>query len=112
GVQAYFRLGHTDGKLVAAALAVGNRTVVRRVTAGLDPHGIGEWIEWPHRICDPYGRPLRLNEAAMAQLASAPREEALETVCALAAATGVPRLYVHAPDTGEPVALSRYVRRL
>ncbi len=117
-VQAFFRLGHADARLVAASLAAGTDPWITRVavrTDGRDRYtGEAPSTQWTHPIRDPYGRPLRLDEAGWQRVCRAPEyyRTPVETLRKLAPSLGVSRLYVHAADTAEPVELRRYIAKL
>lgn len=119
-VQAFFRLGYSDARLVAASLAAGTGERVSRVAADVgkrDADGRPEaWASTSHTVRDGRGEPLALSPAAAqafwhlargadgaAQVAGLKR---------LAGVSGVGRLYVHAADTKAPVGLARYLRGL
>jgi hypothetical protein len=118
-VQVYFRLGYQDARLVAASLAAGAEETVTRLSldvAGRDRRtGKPLRAEVRHTVRDAHGRPLRISPAAWEEL----RWDGmfrpggwLPALERLAAASGAGRLYVQAADTGEPMALSRYVAPL
>lgn len=147
-VQAFFRLGHADAKIVAGALAAGTGATITRVDVSVAPvnrqSGEPEQASRAHVVRDGFGSPLRLSPHAWEALVAygaacrgisappgalgsgdvllpgrwansggvGPNDSAdprLVALARLAGASQVERLYVHAPDTGEPVALSRYV---
>lgn len=117
-VQAFFRLGYADARLVAASLAAGVDQRLARATVDVEPmdRTTGEYprVTWRHPIRDPFGHPLRLCphlHRAVSHENAVPGD-ALQQVRELAAASNVPRLYVHAADTGEPVEVSQYVHGL
>lgn len=114
-VQAFLRLGHADARLVGQWLALGSEPRLARVVAAPerpDPRASrSPRAEWSHVVRDLAGRPLRLNGEGWGWVE---RErlfgsDPAEALCQAAAAAGVPRLYVRAADTGEPVELRRYV---
>lgn len=119
-VQAFFRLGYSDARLVAASLAAGTGERVSRVAADVgkrDADGRPEaWACTTHTVRDGRGEPVALSPAAAqafwhlargadgaAQVAGLKR---------LAGVSGVGRLYVHAADTKRPAELARYLRGL
>ena len=119
-VQAFFRLGYADARLVAASLSAGTGERVARVAADIgkrDADGRPEaWACTTHTVRDGRGEPIALSPAASqafwhlargadgaAQVAGLKR---------LAGVSGAGRLYVHAADTKAPVELARYLREL
>lgn len=111
-VQAFFRLGPADARLVAGSLAAGEEASVRQVSARAErvdrQTGAPEWTTWAHPIRDAYGRLLRQASLSGISRGSA----AVAQVIREAEGAGIPRLYVQAADTGEPVALASYVAGL
>jgi hypothetical protein len=117
-VQVFFRVGQNDSRLIAHSLAVGTEPRVTRLVASLPPSDreTGEWERTTvvHLVRDPFGKALRLSPAGWDRF-RAPTPSGGEPVAALLAlarAGGVPRLYVQAPDTGEPVELRAYLAGL
>jgi hypothetical protein len=117
-IQAYFHMGYPDARLVAASLAPGTEPAVSRVTATVDhldrETGLPAMSEWHHQIKDPNGRPLRLAPGLWQRHPPSAWKgrDGVRHLQALAAASGVSRLYVQTPDAGEPVELSHYVTGL
>jgi len=117
-VQLFFRLEHADAKAIAASLGVGAEPRITRVLATLDQEDrktrLPALAEWRHPILDPRGRPLRLKPPVWVRFAheSLFRGASIQRLETLAARSGVSRLYVQAADTGQPVALTRYVAGL
>ena len=124
-VQISFRLSPSDSRLVAASLAAGTEPSIARVRAeassparhgGLAPRSM-----WRHRLLDESGRPLRLDPATWTRLqteelfrlpdgrGASSGDDPLGAISRLAARHGLPRLYVRAADTGEPIEVHRYV---
>jgi len=105
-VKLFFR--QTEPK-VATALAARANPQVERLT--LEPERGGAAVHVLHRICDGYGTPLRLSDRSWAQLVRATGRNGnrLDTFLGMARQSGV-RLYLHAADTNQPVALDEYVR--
>jgi hypothetical protein len=114
--QVFFRQGHADAKAIAASLAAGSLPHLRRLTASVDAVDREscepEALEWRHPIRDGSGRLLRLPQEAWERCLPLPAGIAAGDLAAAAAASGIPRLYVHAADSGEPVALGAYVQGL
>ena len=119
-VQAFFRLGYADAKLVAASLSAGTGERVSKVAADVgkrDAEGLPEaWASATHTVRDGRGEPVALSPAAShafwhltrkadgaAQVAGLQR---------LSRVSGIFRLYVHAADTKSPVEVTRYVKGL
>ena len=119
-MQAFFRLGYADARLVAASLSAGSGERVSRVAADVakrDSEGYPEtWAEAAHTVRDGRGEPVTLSPpAAQAfwHLANkADGKQQVEGLKRLARVSGIDRLYVHAADTKEPVELLRYLRGL
>lgn len=127
-VQISFRLSPDDARLVAASLAAGTEPSVVRVRAEAEPPskrgGQAPRSTCLHTLRDPSGRPLRLDSAAWERLRAeelfrlprlqgpAAGVDPLAAISRLAARQGVPRLFVRAADTGEPVEARRYVAGL
>jgi len=117
-IRAFFRLGYDDARLVAAWLAAGTgeRVDIIRADAPAQNRGNGgrERASVAHEVCDGYGSPMALSEAAWTAFAGfcrgATGDRKLAALGHLAAVSGIKRLYVMAPDTGQAVELSRYVR--
>ena len=107
-VQAFFRLGYADARLVAASLSAGTGERVSRVAADVakrDADGLPEaWAEATHTVRDGRGEPVALSPAAGAGVlapGAARRTGAaqVEGLKRLARVSGIDRLYVHAADT-------------
>ena len=119
-MQAFFRLGYADARLVAASLSAGSGERVSRVAADVakrDSEGVPEtWAEVTHTVRDSRGEPVCLSSAAAQafwHLANkADGKQQVEGLKRLARVSGIDRLYVHAADTKGPVELSRYLRGL
>ena len=117
-VQAFFRLGHADARLVAASLAAGTGERVSLLAADVgkrDKDGAPEaWAEVRHTLRDGRGEPLMLSAPAWEALREAVGRGAdpLAGLGRLARVSGIDRVYVHAPDTKGPVELGRYLRGL
>ena len=119
-MQAFFRLGYADAKLVAASLSAGTGERVARVAADVakrDSEGLPEaWSEVTHTVRDGRGEPVSLSPAAaqafwhLAHKANGASQ--IEGLKRLARVSAIDRLYVHAADTKSPVELSRYLRGL
>ena len=119
-MQAFFRLGYADARLVASSLSAGTGERVSRVAADVakrDSEGLPEtWAEVTHTVRDGRGEPVTLSRAAAQafwHLANkADGKQQVEGLKRLARVSGIDRLYVHAADTKGPVELSRYLRGL
>lgn len=119
-VQAFFRLGPADAKVVAAALAAGAGEQVARVAVDVakrDADGFpASFAQMNHTITDGFGSPVALSAAAWTAFRhlakSAGGEGQVAGLKRLAGVSGVERLYVRAPGTKQPVELGRYVRGL
>lgn len=132
-VRAFFQLGYQDAKVVAASLAAGTGEEVTTIEADAsskkDPlTGEIAHAEVSHQVVDGWGNAIRLSRPAWSELEqravpeltglvpyyglNAAPESPLERLKQLAVLSGIPRLYVHAADTGEPVELSHYVQGL
>ena len=119
-VQAFFRLGPADAKVVAAALAAGAGEQVARVAVDVakrDADGFpASFAQMNHTITDGFGSPVALSAAAWTAFRhlakSAGGEGQVAGLKRLAGVSGVERLYVTAPGTKQPVELGRYVRGL
>ncbi len=119
-VQAFFRLGYSDAKLVAASLSAGTGERVSRVAADVgkrDADGEPEaWASATHTVRDGRGEPVALSPAAaqafwhLARKADGAAQ--VEGLKRLSKVSGIHRLYVHAADTKSPVELTRYVKGL
>lgn len=119
-VQAFFRLGYADAKLVASSLAAGTGERVSRIAVDVakrDADGFPEtWAETRHTVRDGRGEPIALSEPArqafwhLANKADGPAQ--VEGLRRLARVSGTCRLYVHAADTKSPLELMRYVKGL
>jgi hypothetical protein len=119
-VQAFFRLGYADARLVAASLSAGTGERVSRVAADVgkrDAGGLPEaWASTPHTVRDGRGEPVALSPAAaqafwhLARKADGAAQ--VEGLKRLAGVSGIGRLYVHAADTKRPVELARYLKGL
>lgn len=119
-VQAFFRLGYADAKLVAASLSAGTGERVSRVAADVgkrDADGLPEaWASTPHTVRDGQGEPVALSPAAsqafwhLARKADGAAQ--VDGLKRLSKVSGIYRLYVHAADTKLPVELTRYLRGL
>lgn len=122
GVQASFQTGYDDARLLGSSFAVGAEETLSHASATVASRdrftGLAERTTWRHLIRDGNGHPLRLSEPAWQEVrradAIAPPGEAaaLGRIQSLAAASGATRLFVHAADTEQPVALSLYLRGL
>jgi len=120
--QAFFQLGHDDAALVARRLVPDAAEPLRRVTARVASrdHASGQAARssWRHEILGSRGQSLRLDattwlEFRREQMLAAPGEEySLRRLQELAEVSGVPRLYVRAADTGDFVALAKYLAGL
>lgn len=116
-VQAFFRLGHADARLVASALSAGTGERVSRIAADVakrNSEGQPEaWAEVVHTVRDGYGDALKLSApawTAFREVAKAGDGKAqVSALKRLACVSGVARLYVHAPDTRQPQELGKYV---
>jgi hypothetical protein len=119
-VQAFFRLGYADARLVAASLSAGTGERVSKVAADVakrDAEGRPEaWAETWHAVRDGYGEPVALSPAAITAFShlakNADGAAQVEGLRKLALVSGLHRLYVHAADTKEPVELARYLQGL
>lgn len=119
-MQAFFRLGYADARLVAASLSAGTGERVSRVAADVakrDTEGLPEtWAEVAHTVRDGRGEPVTLSPGAAQafwHLANkADGKQQVEGLKQLARVSGIDRLYVHAADTKGPVELLRYLRGL
>lgn len=119
-VQAFFRLGYADARIVAASLVAGTGERVSRAAADVakrDAEGIPEsWAEVAHTVRDGRGEPVTLSPAAaqafwhLAHKADGAQQA--EGLKRLARVSGIDRLYVHAADTKGPVEIGRYVKGL
>jgi len=119
-VQAFFRLGYADAKLVAASLSAGTGERVSRVAADVgkrDADGEPEaWASASHTVRDGRGEPVALSPAAsqafwhLARKADGAAQ--VEGLKRLSKVSGIYRLYVHAADTKSPVELTRYLKGL
>lgn len=113
-VQAFFRLGHADARLVAASLATGTQARVLRVMAQPEREdrysGSLPLAEWRHPILDPQGRPLRLSEKVWqsSRPGASFRQDVVSELRGMAVRSKVGRLYVRAADGGAPTELGRY----
>ena len=112
-IQAFFRLGPEDARLVAASLAAGAEACVTRVEAGLAgvDRRTGRPVPatWRHVVRDASGVPQRAAPGDWERL----RRDGLFGVGGpLAGLRGAGRLYVRAADTGQPIELRRYVEGL
>lgn len=126
GVQISFRLSPGDARLVAASLSAGTEPTVARVRAEGPlpgkPGGQAQRSSCAHVLRDGSGRPLRLDPVAWQWLRTEElfrlpgdqtgADDPLGAASRLAARHGVPRLYVRAADTGQPVEARRYVSGL
>lgn len=120
GVQASFQTGYDDARLLGSSYAVGAEETLSHASATVaarDRHtGLAEYTTWRHLIRDGNGHALRLSKSAWEEVrrvdSIAPPGEAaaLERVQSLAASAGATRLFVHAADTEQPIALSVYLR--
>lgn len=119
-VQAFFRLGYADAKVVAASLAAGTGEAISKLeidVAKRDSDGNpAEYARWPHSVLDAYGQRLCLSAPSWAVL-SDPQYKGqgarqVEALKRLAAVSGMERLYVRAPDSKAPMEVSRYVQKL
>jgi len=123
-VQAFFRLGYADAKLVAASLSAGTGERVSRVAADVgkrDSDGFPEaWASATHTVRDGRGEPVALSPAAAQAFwhlarnnnSKADGAAQVEGLKRLSRVSGISRLYVHAADTKRPVELTRYVKGL
>lgn len=117
-VQVFFRLGHTDARLVAASLAAGAEPRVRKVVAGVEwenkSWGQAAMTEWRHPIREATGHPVRLDEAGWERLKKRPDywNDPARTLRSLAGEWGARRLYVLSADRKEPVEVVQYVAGL
>lgn len=119
-VQAFFRLGYADARLVAASLAAGTGERVSSIAADVakrDKDGVPEaWAEVRHTLRDGRGEPLTLSAPAweafrdLSDVADGAAQ--MEGLKRLALVSGIGRLYVHAADTKGPVEAGRYLRGL
>lgn len=117
GVQVFFRLGFADARPVASSMTIGADEPLRRATAQISNReretGRARRTLWRHPVLDPHGNSLRLSDYAWSQISQADIAgmpgTALRRVAELAHEEGIFRLYVRAPDTGAPAALSRYL---
>ena len=119
-VQAFFRLGYADAKLVAASLSAGTGDRVSRVAADVgkrDADGNPEaWASATHTVRDGRGEPVALSPAASQAFWHLSRKADGAAQVAglqrLSRVSGIFRLYVHAADTKAPVELTRYIKGL
>ncbi len=116
GFQCFFRLGSlADARLAATLLAGGTPVRLRRAVVSVDAEdpdtGEPEEVRFSHPVRDPWGRPLRLRADVWRALSKDGGPD-LKVLARWAAAGGVSRLYVEAPDGSGPVALHRYVQDL
>ncbi len=119
-VRAFFRLGYDDARLVSSWLAAGTGERLEAVRvegpSRKNREDDRDWTSQSHIIRDGYGTPLELSGPAwtafdgFSQNAAGDRQ--LTALGQLSAVSGVGRLYVHAPDTENPVELNRYVKGL
>lgn len=119
-VQAFFRLGYADARLVASSLAAGTGERVSRIAVDVakrDADGQPEaWATVRHTIRDGRGEPIALSPAAKQAfwhlLHKADGAEQVEGLLRLARVSSLGRLYVHAADTKAPVELCRSLKGL
>ncbi len=119
-VQAFFRLGYADAKLVAASLSAGTGERVSRIAADVgkrDADGEPDaWASATHTVRDGRGEPVTLSPAAIQAFWHLARKAdgaaQVEGLKRLSKVSGICRLYVHAADTKAPVELTRYVKGL
>jgi len=119
-VQAFFRLGYADAKLVAASLSAGTGERVSRVAADVGKRDAGgcpeAWASAPHTVRDGRGEPVALSPAASQAFWHLTRKADGSAQVAglkrLARVSGIDRLYVHAADTKQPIELTRYLKGL
>jgi len=119
-VQAFFRLGYADARLVAASLSAGTGERISRVAADVgkrDAGGLPEaWASATHTVRDGRGEPVALSPAAAQAFGHLARGAdggaQVAGLKRLAGVSGVGRLYVHAADTKRPAELARYLRGL
>ncbi len=119
-VQAFFRLGYADARLVASSLSAGTGERVSRVCADVakrDADGQPEaWATVRHTIRDGRGEPIALSPAAKQAfwhlLHKADGAEQVEGLLRLARVSSMGRLYVHAADTKAPIELCRSLKGL
>lgn len=113
--RAFFRLGFTDAKLVAASLAAGTGESIARVSL---EKGKGDAIVGVRcSIVDPWKRPLCLSEQAWSAWQryvpdGKDSKARLDAFITLGALSGIERLYILSPDGSEPIELRRYLAGL
>ncbi len=114
-VQAIFRSGFADARLVAASLAPGTPTRLVRLTANVETSrrqpGQATRATWRHPVCDAWGRPLQLAEHLWKEVRWGDMfdGDSLGTLKEVAGASGIARLYILAADSGQPVEIERYL---
>lgn len=123
-LQAFFRLGYADARLVAASLAARTGERVSSIAADVakrDAGGVPEaWADVRHTLRDGRGDPLTLSPAAAQAFADLARAREwgadgaaqVKGLQRLARVSGIERVYVHAPDTRGPAEMGRYLRGL
>ncbi len=117
-MQAFFRLGQADARVVAAALSAGTGERVSKIAADVakrDADGLPEaWASVTHTVRDGYGDAVELSAPAWTAFKELARKDGagqVEALTRLARVSGVERLYVQAADSKQPVELSRYVAK-
>jgi len=120
-VKLVFRVESEDARAVAASFAAETHPSLERATLELaetGPRG-GKRATWEHPVLNAYGQPLRLDRATWERLRlndvlrlDAKTPHSVAELVALAARSGIGRVYVHAADSHLPVELGRYVRGL
>lgn len=131
-VQAFFRLGYDDAKLVAASLAAGAPSGLAHVAVRIDKRDretrSPECAEWHHPVLDGLGKAVRIAEKEWLDpwmAVQMPRgcgfpfscnpwrsKPGLERLYKTVARSAHENLYVRAADTGELVELRNYVKGL
>jgi hypothetical protein len=123
-VQAFFMLGDGDAEIVAGALAAEEEDYVADATVREESvdrdTGLPNLVKWSQPVLDGSGNGIDVDPAMwermrrrdlFAPLAKGPfvRPSPIDDLRRMAAASGIPRLYVICPDTGQPIELGRYL---
>jgi hypothetical protein len=109
-----FAQGYDDARAVAAAITAGRSGRLERVEVRASGGRDAEPARWRHPVEDPQGRPLRLSGEAWADLSAEQGRSrpAIPLLYRLARECGIGRLYVTAPDGGQPFEIQDYVAGL
>ncbi len=123
-VQAFFMLGDGDAEIVASALAAEEEDYVTDATVreeSVDREtDLPNLVKWSQPVLDGSGNRIDIDPAMwdrmqrrdlFAPLAKGPfvRPSPIDDLRRMAAASGIPRLYVICPDTGQPIELGQYL---